>query len=213
MTGADAVGNTSTITSTYVLRAPNAPGVSVTSPGNSTNVTWTLVPEIGASSMSATLTGPSVAPLTTALGGGDTSFTTALAPANEGDWTLSVTATVDGRTSPAGVATYVLDTTSPNLTVSAVDASTPTQPAWTVSVDEPVTPQCRLTGTTAAGASYDSGATACPTGYTAPTLAEGSYTLTVTASDAAGNAAVPVTRFYTYDTTSPGPPGLGGPLA
>ncbi|MBK5306542.1 MAG: Ig-like domain repeat protein [Frankiaceae bacterium] len=208
-TATDAAGNVGTASTTYgqdttgpVLTLAAGP----TGPGTDGTPDWRVTAD-GGEQVDCSVTLDTVA--VPALDGRcDLAAYPAGGLAADGTYVLSATATdALANTTTTAMATYVLDRVAPALTVGATDTTDPTAPSWTVSVDEAgVVPNCRLTGT----GGFDTGLVGCGAMYTAPTLAEGTYTLTVTAADAAGNAATPVTRPYTYDVTDPQAPVLGG---
>lgn len=154
------------------------------------------------------------APVVTFMGGGS-AYECAAAPAGDGSpsytgcvspwtvpslpadgtYTLAVrekSVTDDGT--PATVA-YTLDTVAALTVTPPSSPGTDPRPTWGISVEAAGTTTCSLDGAPAV---------ACPTGFTPETdLAEGSHTLEVTATDAAGNSAVPSTTSYLRDTTPP----------
>src|SRR5205085_917148 len=142
-TGTDSLGNDGTpATRNYTLdtQAPAAPGVAGPSgPSKNRTPSVTLTGEAGGT-YACTLTGPSTNVAVTCGSGAPSVDLTGRA---DGTYTLTVTQTdAAGNTSPAGIWTYLLDTTAP----AAPGVSGPAGPA------KNRTPSVTLTGE--AGASY-----------------------------------------------------------
>ncbi|MDT7570064.1 MAG: large repetitive protein [Actinomycetota bacterium] len=208
-TATDVVGNTGTTTTTYhqdttgpVLSLAAGP----TGRGNDTTPDWRVTADGNEQvDCSLTLDGN---PFGTPGRCDNANFPVALGA--DGTYVLTATAT-DGTTpTTLAMGTYVLDTAAPVISIGAVDASTPTRPRWSVGVSDAesgLQGSCRLTGT----GGYNSGVSSCGSTYVAPVaLAEGTYTLTVTVTDTAGNPATASSAAYTYDITAPRAPVLGG---
>src|SRR5205085_1059302 len=143
-----------------------------------------------------TLTGPGTNVAVPCAAGANTVDLTGRA---DGTYTLTVTQTdAAGNTGPAGTWTYLLDTTAP----PAPGLNGPAGP----SKNRP--PPCTLTGpgTTVPVPSGAGSTTVNLTGR-----ADGTYTLPVTQTDAAGNTGPAGTWTYLLDTTAPAAPGLTGP--
>jgi hypothetical protein len=131
---------------------------------------------------------------------------------NDGAYTLSVFATdAAGNAGPSATQTYVLDTTVPAapFLLTGPAAVTPDRtPVWTFSGEPGVTFGCRLVGNTA-GLVAD---TTCTSPYAPAALAaDDVYTLTVKATDAAGNVSNPMTNSFQLDGTAPVTPDVTGP--
>ncbi len=116
-----------------------------------------------------------------------------------------------GNTSAAGTATYKLDTTPPpvplvDLSVPASSPGNLTSPQFTVSDTEAgVSYACTVTGpTTVPSAAVTCGQTT--TVDLGGAGRDGSYTLSVTATDAAGNTSQAGTATYVLDTIAPPAP-------
>jgi hypothetical protein len=211
VTATDGLSRTAVITSTYVLQTAGAPGVSVSpTTGSSTSPTWTLTPPAGTTptAYSVVLSGPSVPAGSPVVVAADptthgATYSPTLSPANDGTWTLDVTATVDGRPSASAGADSLLDTTDPAVTITTGSAGTSNaNPAWTVGVvdaDTSPTLTCAVTPTP----SNDPGSS-CAAYATWSAPSEGSWTLTATATDAAGNTGFD-TSTYTYDIAPAAP--------
>lgn len=109
----------------------------------------------------------------------------------------AVDAAGNADTSPAA-RTWTVDTVAPTVTIAASPARTnDTTPTFTFSTNEGgATTQCRLDGGAAA---------TCASPYTTVVLAEGSHTLEVRATDAAGNLGT-ASRTIVIDTTAPAAP-------
>lgn len=188
VTATDAAGNTSTVGSTYTLDRVG-PTFTLTSgptgPGKNANPSWTVTANGGEPVSCELFLGAAATP--TATIASCTGF--APGPLADGSYTLKATATdVNLNTSTATVATYDLDTAPPTIVVDPANRSTSTPAAgWTVTVGAGgLTPSCVLTSPT--GSSLGTG-TGCGqfSSFTLPS--EGTYTLTATTADAAGNTA------------------------
>ncbi len=221
----DLAGNRSLVgrSGSYVLDTvpPLAPVVQgPTSPGRTTAPSWSARVETGATTECQLFAGASVVsdwapcllPLVTPL-------------TTDGAYTLVVRATdAAGLTSKVGHADYVLDTTAPPAPVFTATTASPGRTralsfAWTG--ESGATFQCRL--------SRGPLVLQAPSACTSPQLVnlvdstdpanpvplpDGAYTLSVVATDAAGNAGAAATSTYVLDTTPPAAPVLlTGPAA
>ena len=223
----DALGNTSAASATVSITvdtvAPTAStlqivndvtGTVVANGGSTNDNTPTLSGTAEAGSRVSIFDGASLLGTVTAGASGAWSFTaSALA---QGSHPLSVTVTDPaGNVSGSTAATIVVDTTAPAavtaLTVSNNNGSTPvTIPDGGVTNDN--TPLLSGSGEVGARISVYEGATLLGTttvgsngqwSLISPTLASGAHTLTVTATDAAGNVSSGVNATLTVDTTAP----------
>ncbi|HEX3907059.1 MAG TPA: Ig-like domain-containing protein [Mycobacteriales bacterium] len=206
VTASDAAGNTSAAGSAgYLLDsiAPPAPTVTgPTSPAQGRTPTFTVTDPETNVTFSCTVTGPTPETISDCDG---TPMLDLTGAAQDGTYTLSVTATdTAGNTSPAHSASYTLDTTAPPAPsiVAPPSPSFDTTPNfWISDTESDVTLSCVFTapdGTLLVNGS-------CPDGGTFATTQDGLYTLTVTATDEAGNA-TPTTVEWTLDTTAPAAP-------
>src|SRR6185503_648165 len=120
-------------------------------------------------------------------------FTTATLP--DGSHTVTVRGTDGVGNTATASRTFTVDTTAPVVTVAPV--ATPIS-------DSTPTVSFTVTGATAIECRIDSGAfAACSSPFTpAAALSDGSHTITVRGTDAAGNAGSGSTTF-TVDTTAP----------
>jgi hypothetical protein len=217
VTATDAAGNTSAAgTASYVLDTtpPPVPTVTLTTPASSlSNVTHPQFSvtdtEVGVT-FTCQVSGPTTVP-GSAVTCGSTTTVDLSGTGRDGTYTVSVTATdVAGNTSPAGTATYTLDTTpppAPTVTLSPT-MSTPsnvTSPQFLVTDTEAgVSFDCSVSGPTTVPAS----AISCGSTTTVD-LPDGpydAYTLSVTATDQAGNTSAVGTAVYVLDTTKPRTP-------
>ncbi|WP_205698403.1 choice-of-anchor Q domain-containing protein [Conexibacter sp. SYSU D00693] len=186
---ADAVGNVGGDSATFTVDA-NAPVVDITSaPSSPTNdntptVTFT-VDDAGAAVTCRVDDGPAQ-PCATP-------FTTG--PLPDGLHTITVTATDASEQSGSDSATFVVDTTAPETTITGGPSGltytgTNQTLQFTFTSNDPTAVfECRLDGGTFAACSS-------PKGYT--NLANGSHTFQVRARDAAGNVdATPASRTFT----------------
>ncbi|HEX3824714.1 MAG TPA: hypothetical protein VHV79_09645 [Mycobacteriales bacterium] len=219
----DLAGNTSIaapVTYTLDTVAPNAPTVALStptqSPGNVTDPQFTVTdpdssPGAGLN-YTCTVTGATAVPQSE-ISCGPTTTLDLTGRGRDGAYTLSVTATdSSGNASPAGTAMYTLDTTAPvaptvRLVTPPASPGNVTTPGFTVSdVDHSpgngLTFDCTVTGATPVPAS----AVTCGTSTTIDLTGanrDGSYTLSVTATDPAGNVSAVGTASYVLDTTAP----------
>lgn len=151
---------------------------------------------------------------------GTATILTATADA-QGDWFVDTAALADGTYSFSVTATDASGNTSAPVTANSVEVDT-TPPALAVTspADGEVTndPTVSIGGTSEANAAIsitvtDASGTATPLSTTAnaqgdwtvdtSALADGTYTLSVEASDALGNTTTPVTSTFTVDTMAP----------
>ena len=124
----------------------------------------------------------------TADGGEDVVTTGTVDTSAVGTYTLTYTATdVAGNVGTAQRAVDVVDTTAPTVTLAGASS---------------VAVELGAAYYTDAGASADGGEDVVPTG-TVDTLAVGTYTLTYTATDAAGNTGTAARTVVVVDTTKP----------
>ena len=223
----DALGNTSTASATVSVTVDTVPPAAstlqilndvtgtVVANGASTNDnTPTLSGTAEAGSRVTIFDGTTVLGTATAGASGAWSFTTSAL--TQGTHPLSVTVTDPaGNVSGATAATVIVDTTAPAavsaLAVSNNNGSTPvTIPNGGVTNDN--TPLLSGSGEVGARISVYEGATLLGTttvgsngqwSLISSTLASGPHTLTVTATDAAGNVSPGVNATLTIDTTAP----------
>ena len=124
----------------------------------------------------------------------------------DGAYTFSVRATDAAGNADASPATrsFSVDTGAPDTTIDTgpTGTSANNDPSFAYSSDEPGSSfECRLDGPGAATGSF-ADCTPSPKAYT--DLADGAYTFSVRATDAAGNAdASPATRSFSVDTGAP----------
>ncbi len=133
----------------------------------------------------------------------DDSITPALA---DGTYDVSVTATdaVGNVGTDASVDELVIDTTAPVVTVTGVSTADNT-PALTGTVSDPTaTIQVTVNGNTYAATNNGDGTWTLVDNTIAPALADGTYDVSVTATDGVGNAGTDVSaNELTVDTTAP----------
>jgi predicted phage tail protein/sugar lactone lactonase YvrE len=155
----------------------------------------------------ATCTGP------VAATGTDAEFASPGLPVNVADdstTTLYATATDGlGRTSACSMAgvTYIEDSTSPGtptITLAPASPGSDTSPSWSFTTDAGAGAECEL----ARGGTILTPYAPCTSPFTADLSGEpdGSYTFSVRATDAAGNAGTPSDDVYVLDSTQPGGP-------
>ncbi|MFP5220493.1 MAG: Ig-like domain repeat protein [Actinomycetes bacterium] len=209
----DAVGNVSDpATSTYVLDtvAPTTPTVvsAPPSPSADRTPTWELSGDADATLL-CRLTAPDGSLVHD--GACATTFPPELTGLADGTYTLEVRA-VDtaGNVSAAVTSTYVLDTTAPVAPVVTAPAGPSSERSWTVSwTGEPgTTATCRLR----LGTTLVETVSGCLSGHTFTLSgADGTYTVLVTLTDAAGNTSSAGTASYLLDTTAPVAPAVSAP--
>ena len=159
------------------------------------------------SSISATLSGLSGSTFTCILDAGVAAACTSPFSKTglvEGPHTLSVTQTdTNGDTSAAATTTWSVDTVAPGAPTlggigSAINTSTA---SLTISGEIGATFVCSIDGATA---------TNCSSPFAITGLSEGGHRVTVTQTDAAGNAGGEATLNWTVDTVAPAKPSLVG---
>ncbi len=128
-----------------------------------------------------------------------------LGPLADGTYTFSVRATdLAGNTdaTPAS-SSFTVDTAAPDTTITAGPTGTTNvnSPSFSFTATEAgSTFECRLDGPGAATGAY----AACASPRAFASLADGTYTFSVRATDAAGNTdGTPATRIFTVDATAP----------
>src|SRR5205823_2398092 len=181
---------------------PAAPTITSTPgpTGNDLSPTWTFTAESGATTTCSLSSGATVVYAASPCSG---SVSYDLRTKPDAAYTLTVVATdAAGNVSPAATSTYVLDTTAPALTVTAAPATPGNgrSPAWSFTGEAGAAFTCSLTR----GGTTISPAAPCtsPVSYDLTGQPDGTYTFTVTATDAAGNVAT-ATSTYVLDTTAP----------
>ena len=226
VTATDPSGNPSPSagTASYTLDStvPAVPTVTLSSPasspGNSASPQFSVTdPDSspGGLTYSCTVTGPSVVPAS-AINCGPTT-TVDLSATGDGGYTLTVTATDQaGNTSPTpGTASYTLDTGAPPAPSITLPAASTKLPVFGISDGDPtVTFTCLFLSPTGRTVFPISGSSTCPAngGFDTTAFPEGAYTLTVTATDPAGNSTT-TTVTWTRDTIPPPPPTVVAPAS
>ncbi|MCX5742545.1 MAG: Ig-like domain-containing protein, partial [Proteobacteria bacterium] len=115
----------------------------------------------------------------------------------DGSHTITVKGTDTATNTATGTTTFVVDATAPVVTIN-------TQPAANTKINTPTvtftvtgtlnTPQCKVDA---------GGNVPCVSPFTASTVADGAHTITVSATDAAGNTGTATTTSFTVDTVAP----------
>ncbi|TBR16706.1 MAG: hypothetical protein EPO57_09810, partial [Chitinophagaceae bacterium] len=205
----DAAGNVSEPATSggYVLDTTAPPTPVVTppqTPGRDLAPSWGVIVESGAS-MECRLSGPDG--VTGAWAPCTLPHVTSLTGRPDGAYVLEVRATdVAGNISPVGSGTYVLDTVPPAAAVITTPASPGRSriPTFTFTVEPGASTRCRVTS----GSTVVSDFVPCSGSYTVDLtgLPDGTYTLSVRVSDAAGNPGPAATGTYVLDTTGPAAP-------
>ena len=216
----DAAGNASPAApSSYALdTTPPPPPTftsSPTSPGRSTSPTWGFTVPAGAGAeCQVTDSGGTVI---SALSDCTSPYTLDLSGHPDGTYTLSVVANnaADVPSTPV-TSSYTLDTTppaAPTITAAPRSPGNSTSPRWSFTSEPGSTTTCQLTNS---AGTVVSAYAACTSPYTADLSGQpdDTYTLSVVATDAAGNASTAATSTYTLMTAPPGPPTItSGPPA
>jgi predicted phage tail protein len=213
VTATDAAGNTSAAgTATYLFDTvkPPTPVVTVVATGHDPLPSFAISESEGSATLSCVLTVGNGRPVTT-LTPCTTPYVAHLAGLSDGSYTLSVTATdAAGNTSAAGTATYIFDTHAPVIPVVSVPATGNVQPSFAIS--EPETTAALRCVLTDSNGNVVGTAGSCISPYTPTLPGDGSYTLSVTATDAAGNTSDPGTATYIFDTVRPPVPTVTVPV-
>jgi hypothetical protein len=217
VTATDSAGNVSAAgKATYVLdtNPPPAPSVTLSvpssSPGNVTVPQFTVTDTEAGASYSCAVTGATTVPGSAVTCGAATTVDLSGA-GRDGSYTLSVTATdAAGNVSAAGTASYALDTTPPPAPVVTSPGASTKLPTFGIADGEPsAVLTCVLTSPKGRTVFPTTPPATCPTPATFDTtaFADGTYTLVVTATDAAGNS-TSTTTTWLRDTTAPAVPSV-----
>ncbi|HET7310770.1 MAG TPA: Ig-like domain-containing protein [Mycobacteriales bacterium] len=207
VTATDAAGNSRSASFTLTLdtTAPPAPVTTgPTAPVNDRTPSLAVSDTEAGVTYSCTIVGPGTTASVTTCG---TTTTLDLSTAADGDYAVTVTAADAAGNRSSSTFTVVLDTVAP----PAPTVTTPrspgqsTTPSFTVTDAEAgVTYVCSVSGPSAATV------TSCgPTTRLGLTGADGVYTVTIDAVDAAGNVSSSTTATYVLDTTAPAQPTIG----
>ncbi len=209
---ADSAGNLGgAATDVYVLdrAAPQAPVIDSTppSPSNSVAPSWDFSGETGAS-FECRLASPTT--VVSDWGACSPPMSYDLSGEADDEYTFSVRQ-IDAAGNTSGPATdrYTLDTSAPGApSIDSAPASPGSDPlpSWTFSAETGATLECRL----ARGLATVSDWTACssPRSYNLAGETDGTYTLYVRATDAAGNTGAAAGSDYELDRAAPGAPAL-----
>jgi hypothetical protein len=207
VTATDVAGNSATTTVTWTkdTAPPPAPGVvAPPSPAQPRNVSFTVTDSESGVVFTCTVSGPSSVAVTSC---GATTVLN-LAGATDGTYTVTVTATdAADNTSTATSAAYTLDTTAPNApNVGATPSPAQGKHAtFTISgVEDSGDLTCTLSGP--AGSAAFLGGCSPTVGLDLTGQPDGTYTISVTVTDDAGNVSHATTASYTLDTTAPEAP-------
>jgi large repetitive protein len=208
VTVTDAAGNTSAATAaTYVFDTTPPAAPSVTLPAATSNdvtPTLTITTEPG-----ATITCTASRNLLPIPGlGCAPDGTIDLTGLADGEFEITVFATDQaGNVGPATTVTYVLDTVAPDAPVVTAPASPSpvVSPAWLWTGEDGSVATCTLTGPRGVVV-YGPAVCTSPFTFNFTGLPDGTYTLTVVLTDAAGNVSKAVLTTFTLDRTAPVPP-------
>jgi len=211
----DAAGNPGPVTSSdYVLDRgdPSAPTLTSSPPatGSDSTPTWSFTGETGVTfECELRRGGTVVSPLTPC----SSPHTYDLSGEPDGSYTLSVRA-VDGagNPSPATNSNYTFDRAAPSaplLTSSPPPAGADPTPTWSFTGEAGATLTCELRRSTTVVS--PAGPCSSPSTYDLANQPDGTYTFTVTQTDAAGNTSAAASDAYTLDTVPSGAPSLTPP--
>ncbi|WAS85148.1 MULTISPECIES: adventurous gliding motility protein AgmC [unclassified Corallococcus] len=203
----DGTNNSTQASSTFTVAVP-APTVAITTPANGSTTTNPNVTVTGTAANATTVTvtfqGTNYGPITVTGG----NWSQALpGPLADGTYTVTAVSTnAQGTNSTTATSTFTVDQTPPEVAISTpVDGSTLNTPNVTVTGTSVGASFVTLTFD---GASYGPIPVDPTTGdwsYPLPgPLAEDTYTVTATATDAAGNTSTPDSSTFTVDLTAPG---------
>jgi hypothetical protein len=212
VTATDKAGNTSApATSSYQLltTAPNAPTFTVqpSSPGNNKKPSWSFTTPSGTTTTCQVTN--SARTVLSAYASCTSPVTVDLSSEPDDVYTLSVVATdLAGNKSSPATSSYQLLTAvpaSPSIVSAPQSPGNSTHPTWIFSSPAGTTTTCQITNSVA---KVISAYAPCASPYTADLSAQpdDTYTLSIIATDAAGNASAPTTSGYQLLTTPPTAP-------
>jgi RNA polymerase sigma factor (sigma-70 family) len=172
---------------------------------NDATPTWAFTGEPGAD-FGCTLTQAAVVVFGPSPCSSPTTYDLILRP--DGTYTLSVTQTdAAGNVSDPATDSFTLDTTPPDpptITSAPPDITNDLRPTWAFMGEPGASFECTLTQ--AAVVVFGPSPCSSPITYDLTLRPDGTYTLAVTQTDAAGNVSDPATDSFTLDTTPPEPP-------
>jgi predicted phage tail protein len=212
MSGGESTCSTAPVVYIEDSTPPSPPNITLepASPGSDETPSWTFSVEAGSTAECELSSGG--VPLYT--------YTSCTSPQTydltaepDGTYVFSVRARdLAGNQGAASTDSFVLDSTipvAPVITVSPPTPSSDDQPTWEFTLEPGSSAECEL--------SYEGtvvdpfGLCNSPHSYNLnPADPDGNYTFRVQARDAANNPSAPVSSNYTYDTTPPSPPSIGG---
>ncbi|MGH2730957.1 MAG: Ig-like domain-containing protein, partial [Actinomycetota bacterium] len=186
---------------------PGPPTITAAPPAltNDATPTWTFTGEPGAS-FECTLTRAGVVVFGPSPCNSPTTYDLTLRA--DATYTLAVTQTdAAGNVSDPATESFTLDTTPPEpptITAAPPDFTNNPTPTWTFTGEPGASFECTLTR--AGVVVFGPLPCSSPTAYDLTLRPDGTYTLAVTQTDAAGNVSDPATDSFTLDTTPPEPP-------
>jgi predicted phage tail protein len=203
VTVTDSAGNTSTATASYTLLPPRPVVTPAAASGNTDTVTVTITEPATDVTLTCVVTGPSATATLAPCQPGTNTLD--LSTANDGTYTIKVTATDTLGLTSTGTATYSVDraVTAPTVGLPAAASASGSGHTVAVTVTEPdtdgVTLSCSVSGP---GAASLSGCGSSMNLVIAAGAGDGAYVVTVTATDALGNTS---TGTATYTLVPPAP--------
>ncbi|WP_194293017.1 Ig-like domain-containing protein [Streptomyces smaragdinus] len=219
-TQTDALGNVSpAATSTFTVDATAPAAPVITGPADGSTITSTTPTITGTGEPGATVdVTVDGTPVGTATVNPDGTWSLPVTtPLADGSHTISATQTDPaGNVSPAATSTFTVDTTAPAAPVITAPTSGTTTTDNTPTVSGTGTPGSTVTVTDGTGAVLGT-ALVAPDGtwsFDTAVLADGTYTISATQTDASGNVS-PVSNsvIFTVDTTAPAAPVITSPAA
>lgn len=198
-------------TSTYTLDTslPAAPTISASPPatGNGLDPAWSFTGDPGAT-FECRVERSGTALYDWAACSSGQAFSLAAQPDDTYTFLVRARSTA-GNVGPSTTGSYRLDRAAPaQPTVSGpASPARSSSPVWSFTGEAGATFECRLDR----GATQIADWASCSgsQGYDLSALADGTYTFSVRATDAAGNVGAARTSDYAFDTTAPAPPTIG----
>ena len=214
-TASDLAGNTTTITHTVTIDT-TAPGLTLATPASGSTTNDNTPTVSGTTDAGSTVTveitdsNGNVVETQTPVADGSGAWAFDAAALADGTYTVNAaTSDTAGNTATAGPNTFTVDTTAPSVTITAPADNTVTSdgtPTVSGNVNEAGS-TVTVTITDSNGNVIETQMPAVDAGgnwsFDATTLTNGTYTVTASATDAAGNVGGDTTSTFTVDSTAP----------